>query len=41
MSFCLRPGHGDEGGQKKKKKKKDWDATVECSLRLACCELAR
>lgn len=40
MSFCLRPGHGDEGGQKKKKKK-DWDATVECSLRLACCELAR
>lgn len=22
MSFCLRPGHGDEGGQKKKKKKR-------------------
>lgn len=29
------------GKKEEEKKKKDWDATVECSLRLACCELAR
>lgn len=33
--FLTGPGQGDKGvgGEK------DWDANVECSLRLACCEL--